>query len=75
MIIRGDESMAETTISGQELSCIVITGLSGAGKSEAARAFEDLGYFCIDNLPVMLIPKLAELLSETSGRIDKWRLL
>ena len=63
--------MAETTISGQELSCIVITGLSGAGKSEAARAFEDLGYFCIDNLPVMLIPKLAELLSETSGRIDK----
>lgn len=52
-------------------SCVVITGLSGAGKSAAARAFEDLGYFCIDNLPVVLIPKLAELLAETSGRIDK----
>jgi len=63
--------MTDTAIRGQELSCIVITGLSGAGKSEAARAFEDLGYFCIDNLPVMLIPKLAELLSQTSGRIDK----
>ncbi|MEA4882609.1 MAG: RNase adapter RapZ [Clostridia bacterium] len=55
----------------RDLSCVVITGLSGAGKSEAVRAFEDLGYFCIDNLPVILIPKLAELLSETSGRIDK----
>jgi UPF0042 nucleotide-binding protein len=40
---------------------IVITGLSGSGKSQAIRALEDLGYFCVDNLPTMLIPTLAEL--------------
>ena len=40
---------------------IVLTGLSGSGKSQAIRALEDLGYFCIDNLPTTLIPTLAEL--------------
>ena len=40
---------------------VIITGLSGAGKTQAMRCFEDLGYFCIDNLPPTLIPKFAEL--------------
>jgi RNase adapter protein RapZ len=40
---------------------VVLTGLSGAGKSQAIRALEDLGYFCVDNLPSTLIPTLAEL--------------
>ena len=40
---------------------IVLTGLSGSGKSQAIRALEDLGYFCVDNLPTMLIPTLARL--------------
>lgn len=40
---------------------IVITGLSGAGKSQAIRALEDLGYFCVDNLPTKLIPMLVQL--------------
>ena len=40
---------------------IVVTGLSGAGKSHAIRALEDLGYFCVDNLPIALIPAFAEL--------------
>jgi len=40
---------------------IVLTGLSGSGKSQAIRALEDLGYFCVDNLPVSLLPVLAEL--------------
>ena len=40
---------------------VVVTGLSGSGKSQAIRALEDLGYFCVDNLPIMLIPTLAEL--------------
>jgi UPF0042 nucleotide-binding protein len=44
---------------------IVVTGLSGAGKSQAIRALEDLGYFCVDNLPVSLIPTFADL---TIGR-------
>jgi UPF0042 nucleotide-binding protein len=40
---------------------IVLTGLSGSGKSQAIRALEDLGYFCVDNLPTSLIPTLAQL--------------
>lgn len=40
---------------------VVLTGLSGAGKSQAIRALEDLGYFCVDNLPITLIPTMAEL--------------
>lgn len=40
---------------------VVLTGLSGSGKSQAIRALEDLGHFCVDNLPVMLLPMLAEL--------------
>lgn len=40
---------------------IVITGLSGAGKSQAIRALEDLGYYCVDNLPVALLPVMADL--------------
>ena len=40
---------------------VVVTGLSGSGKSQAIRALEDLGYFCVDNLPIMLIPTLAQL--------------
>ena len=40
---------------------VVVTGLSGAGKSHALRALEDLGYFCVDNLPMALIPAFAEL--------------
>ncbi|HEX9508350.1 MAG TPA: RNase adapter RapZ, partial [Myxococcales bacterium] len=42
---------------------IVITGMSGSGKSIAIRALEDAGFFCIDNLPVLLLPKLTELVS------------
>ena len=40
---------------------IVVTGISGSGKSQAIRALEDLGYFCVDNLPTALIPTLAQL--------------
>lgn len=50
---------------------IVLTGLSGAGKSQAIRALEDLGYFCVDNLPTTLIPTFAELTLRTHGSIQK----
>ncbi len=50
---------------------VVITGLSGAGKSETIRCFEDLGYFCVDNLPPVLIPKFAELCAQSDGRINR----
>lgn len=44
---------------GAEL--VIITGMSGSGKASALKAFEDLGYYCVDNLPVSLIPRFAEL--------------
>ena len=50
---------------------VIITGLSGAGKSQAVKVFEDMGYFCVDNLPVPLIPKFAELCMASPGRYDK----
>src|SRR5206468_9269656 len=48
---------------------VVLTGLSGAGKSHAIRALEDLGYFCVDNLPTALIPTLAAL--ALRGAVEK----
>jgi|SRR5690554_374851 len=55
----------------QDIRVVIITGLSGAGKSEAVKAFEDLGYFCVDNLPPVLIPKFAEVCAQSGGRINK----
>jgi UPF0042 nucleotide-binding protein len=50
---------------------IVLTGLSGSGKSQAIRALEDLGYFCVDNLPVALLPMLAELTLRAGTEISR----
>ena len=50
---------------------IIVTGLSGAGKSEATKSLEDMGYFCVDNLPPTLITKFAEVCSQSNGKIDK----
>ena len=50
---------------------VIVTGLSGAGKTEATRSLEDLGYFCVDNLPPKLIPKFAEACGQGQGDIDK----
>jgi len=44
---------------------VIITGLSGAGKSWAIKCFEDIGFFCVDNLPSVLIPKFAELVHQS----------
>ena len=52
-----------------EMRFIVITGLSGAGKSQAVQSLEDLGYFCVDNLPPTLIPKFAELCTQSGDRL------
>ncbi len=49
----------------------VVTGLSGSGKTQVLKFLEDSGYFCIDNLPPVLIPKLSELFFSTSGRFEK----
>jgi UPF0042 nucleotide-binding protein len=49
--------------------------MSGAGKTVAAQCFEDLGYFCIDNLPPILISKFAELLGQSNGKLQKVALI
>jgi UPF0042 nucleotide-binding protein len=53
----------------ENIRFVIITGLSGAGKTQAARCFEDLGFFCVDNLPPALIPKFAELCLQLNGKI------
>ncbi|MEL7596601.1 MAG: RNase adapter RapZ [Clostridiaceae bacterium] len=50
---------------------VIVTGLSGAGKSQAIKSLEDLGYFCVDNLPPTLMAKFAEACYQTDGKIDK----
>lgn len=50
---------------------IIVTGLSGAGKTQAMRSLEDLGFFCVDNLPPTLIPKFAELCAQAASKINK----
>lgn len=52
-----------------DLKFVLITGLSGAGKTETVRILEDLGFFCVDNLPPALIPKFAELCVQSEGKI------
>lgn len=53
---------------------IIVTGMSGAGKSTALKILEDAGYYCVDNLPVQLVPKLGELLSRPGSSISRMAL-
>ncbi len=55
----------------QEVNLVVITGMSGAGKTVAMQSLEDQGFFCVDNLPPILLPKFAELLKESSSKYRK----
>ncbi len=48
----------------------IITGMSGSGKSQTVKFFEDSGYFCIDNMPPVLIPKFAEMMSSINGKYE-----
>ena len=50
---------------------VVLTGLAGSGKSQAIRALEDLGYFCVDNLPIELLPMLADLTMRAGTEIAR----
>ena len=50
---------------------VIVTGLSGAGKTQAIRSLEDIGFFCVDNLPPKLIGKFAELCSQSREEINK----
>lgn len=50
---------------------VIITGMSGAGKSQAVKVLEDLNYYCMDNLPPMLLPNFAELCKASTKTVDK----
>ena len=52
----------------KDLVIVILTGLSGSGKSTALRVFEDLGFFCVDGLPVSLVPKLMSLFDDKGGQ-------
>lgn len=53
------------------MKIVVITGMSGAGRSQAMKAFEDAGYYCIDNMPLALMPKFVELVENNTENIEK----
>jgi UPF0042 nucleotide-binding protein len=55
----------------QKLEMTLITGLSGAGKSEAVATFEDAGYFCIDNLPPQMLPNVVQLFALEGSRTSR----
>lgn len=59
----------------QDIQIIIITGMSGAGKTVAVQSFEDLGFFCIDNLPPTLLPKFIEMVGETGDKLNKLALV
>lgn len=50
---------------------VIVTGMSGGGKTQASRYLEDLGYFCVDNLPPVFIPKFVELCAHAGGHVSK----
>jgi RNase adapter protein RapZ len=70
---RKTRSSSSSRNQGRQL--VILTGLSGSGKSTVLRAFEDMGYYCVDNLPVELIPIFAELHAAGQGDFARAALL
>jgi len=60
---------------GDSRQLVLLTGLSGSGKGSVLRAFEDLGFYCVDNLPVDLLPSFSELYAQGSGEFERVALL
>ena len=63
--------MEETKEFAGKSRIIIVTGMSGSGKTQACRYLEDLGYFCVDNLPPVFIPKFVELCTHAAGHFNK----
>ena len=64
-------SMTQPVVPSIQTKFLIITGMSGAGKTQVIRALEDLGFFCVDNFPPVLIDKFAELCAKSQGRIRR----
>jgi RNase adapter protein RapZ len=60
-----------STAKTNDTQIVIITGMSGAGKTVAIQSFEDLGFFCVDNLPPTLLPKFLELMKDSGNKMDK----
>ena len=54
-----------------DIQLVIVTGMSGAGKTVAIQSLEDLGFFCVDNLPPSLLPKFLELMEDTGSKMNK----
>src|SRR5262249_35835360 len=67
----GGDRPPPVALTSTPIRFVVITGLSGAGKSYAIKCFEDLGYYCVDNLPTTLIPTFAELCAHSTREIRR----
>ena len=65
----GDAPPEQRALTAGTARFVVLTGLSGAGKSQAINALEDLGYFCVDNLPTSLLPTLARFAESDGARV------
>ncbi|WP_268876157.1 MULTISPECIES: RNase adapter RapZ [Bacillaceae] len=63
--------MEEEKRFAHDLELVIITGMSGAGKTVAVQSFEDMGYFCVDNLPPALIPKFIDLVEGSGGKMQR----
>lgn len=70
---KNDQERARMMNNGavEDLQLVIITGMSGAGKTVAIHSFEDLGFFCVDNLPPALMPKFLELMKESGNKMNK----
>ena len=53
------------------IQVVILTGVSGSGKSTALRALEDAGFYCVDNLPIIILEKLLELSGHTAGEVSR----
>ena len=54
------------------MELLIVTGMSGAGKSQAANALEDIGFYCVDNIPPAIIPSFVELSARSGDLLIKW---
>ncbi|WP_026688392.1 RNase adapter RapZ [Alteribacter aurantiacus] len=61
----------ENPVTTNPMEIVIVTGMSGAGKTVAVQSFEDLGYFCVDNLPPALIPKFVDLIENSGEKMKK----
>ena len=66
-----DVEVMEDLKDNEKSRIVIVTGMSGGGKTQACRYLEDLGYFCVDNLPPVFIPKFVELCSHGGSHVKK----